>query len=346
MIDVFDFFSGCGGTSLGFQNHGFNIVGGLDFDKDCANTFKKNFPKASFFEGDIRKIEPQVLSNLISHNRKTPLLFCGCAPCQPFTKQRRYLDKNDTRRTLLSEFERFVEFWKPEFIFLENVPGLQKIEKSGPAFGKFTNKLSKLGYIFDTEIILASDLGVPQLRKRFILVAAFKGYNISPISTVVDKYKNQIVTVKEAIEDLPPLKAGETHPIIPNHSAAKLSSKNLERIKNTPEGGDRRDWVEHLKAGCHINYKGHTDVYGRMRWNAPSSTLTTKCISYSNGRFGHPVQNRAISVREAARLQTFPDNFVFSGTLISCARQVGNAVPPLMAQRISETFLVNREKYA
>lgn len=138
---------------------------------------------------------------------------------------------------------------------------------------------------------------------------------------------------------MPPIAAGEVHPVIPNHWAAKLSEKNLLRIQNTPEGGDRRHWPNNLKAGCHLNYNGHSDVYGRMKWDAPASTLTTKCISYSNGRFGHPDQNRAISVREAARLQTFPDNFIFKGSLISCARQVGNAVPPLMAQRISESFI-------
>lgn len=341
MIDVFDFFSGCGGTSLGFQNHGFNILGGLDFDHDCAETFRHNFPDAGFLEGDIRKIECKDLAPFIKKKRKTPLLFCGCAPCQPFTKQRRYLSNNDTRKTLLSEFIRFVEYWKPEFIFLENVPGLQKIQKSGTVFGKFLSKLTQMNYSFDSSVVSASDFGVPQQRKRFILVAARKGFAVSPILNIVKKYSNHLVTVYDAIGDLPPIKAGETHPFIANHSAADLSQLNLERIKHTPQGGDRRDWPENLKAGCHLNYKGHTDVYGRMRWDSPSSTLTTKCISYSNGRFGHPEQNRAISVREAARLQTFPDNFLFRGSLISCARQVGNAVPPLMAERISESFIVN-----
>ena len=138
---------------------------------------------------------------------------------------------------------------------------------------------------------------------------------------------------------MPKITAGETHPKIPNHTSARLSPQNILRIRNTPEGGDRRNWSKSLTAGCHKNYKGHTDVYGRMKWDAPASTLTTKCISYSNGRFGHPEQDRAISIREAARLQTFPDSFVFCGSLLSCARQVGNAVPPLMAQRISESFV-------
>ncbi len=342
MMNVFDFFSGCGGTSLGFKKFGFDIIGGLDFDKDSALTFCKNFPDAFFIEKDIRNVQPNDLSNIIQKYRKVPLLFCGCAPCQPFTKQRRYIGEDDTRKTLLSEFQRFVEYWKPEFIFLENVPGLQNIDKSDDVFRNFINLLSTLGYSFDTSIINALDIGVPQMRKRFVLVAACENYNIKPIAEVLNKYKcDSHPTVKSFIKDLPKISAGEKHPNIPNHEAAQLSRQNLVRIKNTPEGGDRRDWPEELKAGCHVNYKGHTDVYGRMKWAAPASTLTTRCISYSNGRFGHPEQDRALSVREAARLQTFPDDFIFLGSMSSCARQVGNAVPPLMAERISESFIYN-----
>lgn len=343
MIDVFDFFSGCGGTSLGFKNFGFSIIGGLDFDKDSANTFRKNFPEAAFFQSDIRDVHPNALSHLLS-NRKSPLLFSGCAPCQPFTRQRRFIDKNDKRKTLLSEFQRFVEFWRPDFVFLENVPGLQKIDKSDHVFRNFTDCLSDLNYTFDSTVIRASDIGIPQVRKRFILIAARNGHSIRPLIDLTLE-QNSECTVRSFISDLPPIQAGDNHPLVPNHSTAKLSKKNLIRIQNTPEGGDRRNWPSHLKAGCHVTYKGHTDVYGRMMWDAPASTLTTKCISYSNGRFGHPEQDRAISVREAARLQTFPDDFIFIGTPHSCARQVGNAVPPLMAERISELFLIKEHKY-
>lgn len=338
MIKVFDFFSGCGGTSLGFQNLGFEIIGALDSDKDSANTFRHNFPESTFIEKDIRNVKPKDLSKILQRSGKGPLLFCGCAPCQPFSNQRRTIAEDDKRKTLLSEFQRFVEFWKPDFIFLENVPGLQRLNKAEGVFKKFANKLHKLEYDFDTTVVQASSLGVPQIRKRFILIAASKKFKILPIKSVLEKYYGLSPTTRDFIQDLPPISAGETHVEIPNHIAANLSSSNLQRIRNTPEGGDRRDWPNKIKIGCHKNYKGHTDVYGRMKWDAPASTLTTRCISYSNGRFGHPEQDRAISVREAARLQTFPDNFIFSGSLNSCARQVGNAVPPLMAQRISECF--------
>jgi DNA (cytosine-5)-methyltransferase 1 len=341
MLRVFDFFSGCGGTSLGFQNFGFEIIGALDVDKDASNTFRLNFPHVHFAEKDIRSIAPRDLSEIINDTTKTgPLLFCGCAPCQPFTKQRRSIKEDDGRKTLLLEFLRFIVFWKPAYIFLENVPGLQKIDKSDGAYSTFTSTLKKLGYKFDASTVSASKLGVPQDRPRFILVGAKKSKNLRPITQIVKRYSAETLSIRDFIYDLPPIRAGETHPEIPNHAAANLSPQNFERIRLTPQGGDRRDWPENLKVGCHENYRGHSDVYGRMSWDKLASTLTTRCISYSNGRFGHPEQDRAISVREAARLQTFPDSFVFSGTLTSCARQVGNAVPPLMAQRMSEAFML------
>lgn len=342
MVQVFDFFSGCGGTSLGFQNFGFDIIGALDCDKDSAITFRHNFPKAQFIEQDIREVKPEDLNDIIKTPRKEALLFCGCAPCQPFTGQRRDIIKKDSRRNLLSEFQRFVEYWHPDFIFLENVPGLQKVNKSGGVFKKFTDALIRLGYDFDSSVVKASDIGIPQARKRFILIAALKNKKrgIKPLASIVNKYQSTPSTVREWISDLPTIQAGENHPTIPNHVAAKLSPQNLARIKRTPEGGDRRDWPQSLQVVCHKNYRGHSDVYGRMKWDAPAATLTTKCTSYSNGRFGHPEQDRAISVREAARLQTFPDNFIFHGSLHSCARQVGNAVPPLMAEKISDSFML------
>ena len=338
MVKVFDFFSGCGGTSLGFKRLGFDIVGALDFDQDSATTYQENFPDVPFFLHDIRDVLVEDISSVIS-NRKELLLFCGCAPCQPFSGQRKILKKDDPRRNLLSEFQRFIEFWKPEYIFLENVPGLQNVNKSEGVFKRFTDCLDDLKYTYNTSVVKASDFGVPQIRKRFILVAAAEGYSVKKINDVIPKELDTVPLVRNFIGDLPPLEAGERHVSIPNHVAAQLSEQNLLRIRSTPEGGDRRDWPDNLRVGCHADYKGHIDVYGRMKWDAPASTLTTKCISYSNGRFGHPEQDRAISLREAARLQTFPDEFVFTGALASAARQIGNAVPPLMAEKLSECFM-------
>lgn len=145
-------------------------------------------------------------------------------------------------------------------------------------------------------------------------------------------------TVANWIKDLPEISAGQTHPSDPDHSAAKLADINLQRIRATPEGGSRDSWPRSLWLECHKNYSGHSDVYGRLAWNKQASGLTTRCTSYSNGRFGHPTQDRAISVREAACLQTFPRSYEFTGTLTSKARQIGNAVPPRMAEAFGKAF--------
>ncbi|MDE0036380.1 MAG: DNA cytosine methyltransferase, partial [Gammaproteobacteria bacterium] len=146
-------------------------------------------------------------------------------------------------------------------------------------------------------------------------------------------------TVRNWIEHLPPIGSGEEHPTVSNHRAAGLSALNVKRIEATPEGGGHRDWPDELKLACHKDFSGYTDIYGRMSWDAPASGLTTRCISYSNGRFGHPEQDRAISVREAACLQTFPDEFAFEGALNSMARQIGNAVPVRLAEVVGKQFV-------
>ena len=336
MIKVFDFFSGCGGTSCGFQQAGLDIVLGLDFDKDAANTYRNNFPKASFIEGDIRTLNVDVLHPWIA-NRDSPILFSGCAPCQPFSRQNQNKVKTDPRKSLLAEFGRFVEYWLPDYVFIENVPGMQRMKgDTGPLKG-FKALLKKLGYGFDVKILPALWFGVPQTRERLVLLASRHAEICLPEPTH-GAGKAPFTTVRDWIGDLAPLAAGETDSKDPSHQAAALSELNLTRIASTPEGGGRQHWPQNLLLECHKNHKGHTDVYGRLAWSKPASGLTTRCISYSNGRFGHPEQNRAISVREAANLQTFPTNFVFTGNLNSKARQIGNAVPPLMAQCVGNSI--------
>lgn len=336
MIKVFDFFSGCGGTSLGFHQNGFKLIGALDYDSDAAETYKSNFPDVKFWNSDIRNVETKELSDVMK--KSDELLFCGCAPCQPFSSHQRNTGY-DSRRNLLLEFIRFIRYWSPNHIFLENVPGIQNINKSKGVFKKFLDNLDDMGYSFDMGIVKANELGIPQNRKRFILVASKKIDCFESLEKILVKHNCETKTVRDSISSLPAISAGETHSKIKNHSAAKLSPLNLQRIKATPHGGDRRDWPNYLKSKSQSNHSGHTDVYGRMNWDKPASTLTTKCTSYSNGRYGHPIQDRAISAREAARLQSFPDDFFFKGSLSSCSRQIGNAVPPLMAKNISDCFV-------
>jgi DNA (cytosine-5)-methyltransferase 1 len=335
-IAVFDFFSGCGGTSLGLRDAGMNIVGGLDSDEDAADTFRENFPEAGFIERDIREVAIDEVHQLVPAGQ--PLLLSGCAPCQPFSKQNRFRSQSDPdgKRTLLREFQKFVVALEPDYVVVENVPGLQKIENEGP-FYDFIKALSERDYQIDWGILSALNYGVPQVRKRLVLVASLKNEVKLPSATHGPGLEPAPV-VKDYIWGLPRLEAGESDPDDPDHAAMNLSKLNIERISTTLEGKGRESWPPHLVLDCHRGHDGHSDVYGRLAWDKPAAAITTRCLSYSNGRFGHPVDNRAISLREAACLQTFPCSFRFRGSLLSRGRQVGNAVPPLMAQAVGRAF--------
>jgi DNA (cytosine-5)-methyltransferase 1 len=334
-VAVVDFFSGAGGTSVGFRNAGMSIVAGIDNDADAAATYRANFPEARFFERDIREISGVEIAAVIPPNHAT--LFSGCAPCQPFSKQNRSRHDSDPRRFLLSEFQRFVTELLPDFVVVENVPGMQKVGKGGP-LDDFIKALKKSGYSVDCGILSAANYGVPQRRRRLVLMAA-KGMPIQLPAATHGEGLLKFSTVRDWAAGLPPISAGETDPNDPDHAAMALSPLNLKRILATAEGKGRESWGEDLLLTCHQEHAGHSDVYGRLAWDKPAAAMTTRCLSYSNGRYGHPEEARAISLREAACLQTFPRDFKFSGLITSKGRQVGNAVPPLLAQRIAEKIL-------
>jgi DNA (cytosine-5)-methyltransferase 1 len=336
MIRVVDFFSGCGGTSLGFSQAGMRVVLGIDSDADAAATFQVNIKGARFLEDDICTVSAGELAPFL--DASGPFLFSCCAPCQPFSKQNRLSRPHDPRRSLLGEFGRFVRRWRPEYIFVENVPGLQHVGNSEGPLSEFLTLLTKLRYSHVLAVLPALSYGVPQRRERLILLASkTPGLAIPPPTH--GKKLRPVATVRDWIGDLPPLMAGESHPADSDHQASGLSMINLKRIAATPEGGGRDSWPKSLWLDCHKKFRGHSDVYGRLSWDRPAAGLTTRCISYSNGRFGHPIQDRAISVREAACLQTFPRHYKFMGSQESKARQIGNAVPPLMAKVIGEAIV-------
>lgn len=337
MIKVFDFFSGCGGTSLGFLQAGMELAFALDNDPDAAATFQKNMKNVRFVEQDIRKVRPQILAPLMA-STNDKILFSCCAPCQPFSRQSRTKTESDPRRSLLLEFGRFVKRWKPDYIFVENVPGLQRVDGSDGPLPEFIKLLKKLKYSYEANVVPALAYGVPQKRERLILLATKSG-SISIPPPTHGTAMRPVTTVRDWIAGLPEIEAGSRDLVDTDHRAALLSRLNLRRIAATPEGGGRESWPKSLLLDCHKGFSGHTDVYGRLAWDRPAAGLTTRCISYSNGRFGHPEQNRAISLREAACLQTFPRDFQFVGSLESRARQVGNAVPPLMAKAIGQAYL-------
>lgn len=339
LIHVIDFFSGCGGTSLGFRQAGMKIAAGIDCDADAARTYRRNFPEATFIERRIEDAEDDV-ADVIAAQPEGLLLFSGCAPCQPFSRIRRD-GIQDRRRGLLDYFGGMIERFHPALVFVENVPGLEgRAVHTGP-FQGFLRLLRQLGYHFDFRIVSSQEYGVPQYRRRLVVMASLFSTPPFPDPTHGPGAPSDTFSPAwEWIRRFPPLSAGEAHASIPNHRAARLSQLNLQRISATPPGGGRQDWPPELVLDCHKRMSGgYTDVYGRMHKDRPASALTTRCISLSNGRFGHPEQDRAISVREAAALQTFPNDFVFEGSFISGAKQVGNAVPVLLARRFGEAFV-------
>lgn len=337
-IDVYDFFSGCGGTTAGLQKAGLTPKIAVDFDADALATYTLNFPGSAPVLRDITQLQTWEIELHFEKPRRRPVLFSACAPCQPFSKQNRQKQRKDDRASLLGHLRRFIERFRPELLFVENVPGIGCEPEDGLSpLDELMELLTDLNYFHDKATVHAPDYGVPQARRRLLVVASQFGPIHLPPPTHGTAHRPHL-TVEEAIGDFPPISAGETHPDVPNHRAAGLSELNMRRIRTARPGGNWREWDAELQLPCHKGVTGYTDVYGRMSWSRPAPPLTTRCISLSNGRFGHPEQDRAISVREAACLQTFDREFEFVGNLASMAKQIGNAVPVALALAIGQMF--------
>ncbi len=343
IIKAFDFFCGAGGLTRGLLDAGIDVVAGFDIDERCKETYELNNPHAKFFGEDIKAITVEKLKVLSKGTPFSDMLFAGCAPCQPFSQQRKG-DNKTSDVTLLLDFGELIRKCKPGFVLAENVPGMAKV-KGFSTFKRFLSILSecKYEYIYDT--LDAKRYGVPQTRRRLVLIAA-----LNTIPTLPQpKYGPGLLpykTVHKSISHFPAIDAGQNHAETPNHVAAAITDVNINRLKHTPHnGGDRRNWPKPLWLKCHKgDYGGHTDVYGRMFWESPAPTLTGKCTSISNGRYGHPEQDRAISLREAAALQSFPDGYEFKGLKTHISLQIGNAVPVRLAEELGKHILFLRGK--
>jgi len=316
-----DLFCGCGGLTSGLKRAGFRILGAVDVDPLSVKTYKANHREVTIWEKDIREIDPQELIKTLGLKKGSLDLLAGCPPCQGFSTMRTLngaVMVEDPRNDLLLDFERFVEHLLPRTVMLENVPGLA----GDVRFVAFRKKLKKLGYQGDHRILNAADYGVPQRRRRLIYLAGM-GMDI-PFAEKNTKQK----TVKKAIGDLP--KAGQSgDPVhdIPENRTPKV----LEIIRLIPkDGGRRRDLPEEYQLDCHKRCNGFKDVYGRMAWNEVAPTITSGCFNPSKGRFLHPEEDRAITMREAALLQGFPRSYKFPVTnnKSAVALLIGNALPP------------------
>lgn len=311
------------------------MVAGIDLDPACRFPYEAN-NHARFVERDVRKVTVPELKALFGDADVT--ILAGCAPCQPFSTyaQRYALDGKDGKWGLLYEFSRLVKGVKPDVITMENVPAVARHE----VFHDFVNTLTRRGYNVWFDIVDSSRYGVPQLRRRLVLLASKHGV-VKMIKPTHEKPK----TVRQAIGRLRALSAGEAAPRDKLHVTSTLSEKNLRRIKVSKPGGTWRDWPDHLVGNCHRAESGRTypGVYGRMDWDKPAPTMTTQCYGFGNGRFGHPEQDRAISLREAAILQSFPRDYAFvpehgEVSFNVLGRLIGNAVPVDLGRAIARSI--------
>lgn len=343
---VVDLFCGIGGLSHGFVLEGFDVVAGVDTDESCKFAFETN-NKAEFISKSVTDIEGSDLNAFYQDDLK---ILVGCAPCQPFSSYSfKDKEKKNGKWKLLYEFSRLIKETTPTIISMENVSQLLNFKKE-PVFDNFINKLKEMGYFVTYEVVNCPDYGIPQNRKRLVLLASKLGeIKLIPKTHNKDNY----ITVKDAIGYLPEIKDGEHNNEDPLHISRKLSPLNKKRIKSTPYGGSWKDWDEELMLECHKKDSGksYPSVYGRMVWEKPSPTITTHCIGYGNGRFGHPEQDRAISLREAAILQTFPLNYKFFDSKkekvssVKIARQLGNAVPVKLGEVVAKSIKIHLEEY-
>lgn len=332
--EIIDIFCGAGGLSYGLKAAGLTVKAGIDLDPACRFPFVRNI-KAPFQQQDVAKLTSSGIRSLFSS--KATRVLAGCAPCQPFSGYTSSNAKTDDRWQLLLEFLRLARDLRPEIVTMENVPRLSHLD----LWDQFVAELKTLEYHVDWAVLDATDFGVPQARRRLVLLASRLGPIHIPKATAT-KPK----TVRDAIGRLPPINAGEASQSDHLHATRVLTDINLQRIRRSTEAGTWRDWPDDLRTACHRKTSGKTypSVYGRMSWDAPSPTITTQFYGFGNGRFGHPTQDRALSLREGAVLQSFPKTFAFveRGEKINfraLGRLIGNAVPPLLGKEIGRTIL-------
>lgn len=340
---LIDLFAGCGGGSLGFREAGLRAVAAVELDRDAAQAYEANVGIRPLTK-DIRRVAGDDLLGAAGLHRGECTLLFGCPPCQSFTDLRRgslSSRRDRARNSLLREYLRLAADVLARHIAFENVPGMLS-PRWRPRFDELLEGLADLGYEYVWDVLDAADFGVPQRRRRLLVVASRVAEPVLPVPTHGDPAasgRSPWVTVREAIETLLPLGSGEVDPEDAYHRARRHSPLALRRLRAIPEGGARTDLPEDLQLACHKDHSGHYDIYGRMWWDRPAPTLTSGCTNVTRGRFAHPAQDRAITLREAMELQTFPSSAVLRGSLDEMALQVGNAVPPLFAKRVGQAVV-------
>jgi len=332
-LKAIDFFCSGGGMTYGMQLAGINVIAGIDNDVAVRSTYEHNNPDSRFILADIFNLEEKDLREKADIKKDDDdLILIGCSPCQYWSIIRTEKTKSEASKNLLKEFHRFVKYYNPGFVVIENVPGLErKAEESG--LQDFVDDLKRRGYEISYDVYNLNEYGVPQSRKRFSLIAS---------RVVKEKIEPDISAYRPTVKDVlgvengfPRVEAGHRDQTDFQHTVAGLSADNLEALRQTPKNGGNT-----VKKRKSYEGKGFRDSYGRMSWGKPASTITTNFYKISSGRFGHPDEDRAISLREGATLQTFPKDYIFDATSIAgVAKIIGNAVPPEFARRIGQAIM-------
>ncbi len=343
-IKAVDFFCSGGGMSFGMQQAGIKVIAGIDFDKSCKETYESNIKGAKFIHADVFELkEKELEKNLSLKKNDDKLVLIGCSPCQFWSIINTDKTKSAKSKNLLVEFSRFVKYFRPGYVVVENVPGvLRKKEESG--LNEFIEWLKTNGYSKPHfKVHNVNNYGVPQNRKRFTLIASrLSEQEIQPIEIEGEK-----LTVKDVLGEengFPKIEAGHKDLTTFYHSVPSISDTNKKRLKKVAKNGGNRFGFANdpeLQLDCFIGRdNSFKDTFGRLWWNRPSPTITTKFFSISNGRFVHPEEDRALSIREGATLQSFPKDYIFKTmSIVKTARMIGNAVPPKYAEAIGRAII-------
>lgn len=334
-VQAVDLFCGAGGLTCGLRKAGIDVKAGVDVEKRCEFVYSYN-NQAKFIAKSVTDVSGEELTGYTAGGDYT--LLAGCAPCQAFSSYNPKAQPTDPRWKLLLQFSRLVGEVRPDLVTMENVPQLATKD----VFEEFVENLTGLGYYIDWKVVACERYGLPQRRHRLVLLAS----RLGPIKIMsAEEFGASPRSVRDAIGGLPAIDAGGICPTDPLHRSASLSKLNLARIRASKPGGNWCDWPKSLRAPCHLKPSGssYKSVYGRMTWDAPSPTMTTQFIGFGSGRFGHPEQNRAISLREGALLQSFPPDYQFTKPgdpieLRAVARMIGNAVPVVIGELIGKSI--------
>lgn len=359
-LNALDLFAGAGGFSQGIRKAGINVIAAIEFNPQIAETYKYNHPETKMFIDDIKNISATDIADIFTEKGVQCDIIFGGPPCQGFSMAGNRIRSKasflkDSRNYLFKEYIRMVERLRPSIFIIENVPGILNYN-DGAVKDEIYATFEKMGYKLDSKVLCAADYGVPQIRNRAIFIGNRLGIASSELFPIKSHSKDTYVTIRDAISDLPEVDSGcgseityyknstlltnyqkemvSSSGFVYNHESSHHKPKTLKLLSMIEQGQSMKDLPEQYRTKS-----VHSGAYGRMVYDKPSYTITTRLNTPSVGRITHPVQNRTITPREAARIQSFPDNYRFLGDITSVAMQIGNAVPPILAKKIAERIV-------